>query len=400
MKLPITTDMMRPRRMASTLALGLMLQGAPTMAAEWIFQPSIDLASTYDDNARLTTGPRTASSGYIVAPRIALKRNTETSKLDLNAYSAFTEYQRGDIEDRNETVASVRSRNQTSERGTLGVDGEFRRDTLFQQLNRGSGVGDLRDVDIAASTSTRVRRRYLAANPYFDWLLTERSSMRLGYRLTDTGFSNAEGTGLIDYKEHIVSGSYTRQLTEKNSASVTANAIRYRPQIGSNESDTTQLLFGLNRTVSENARGSFAIGSSRTTQNEAGVERDSSGLIMQAALEQKSDISQLDTVVSRDVTPSGIGRSLRTDQFRIRWLRKTSATMDFILEGQYLRARALEGVDPSSDRQYYEIGPSFRWHWLEHWAISGGYRYRYQKYDAATDSADSNAVFLGLSYAL
>lgn len=377
-----------------------MLYGGSSVAAEWVFQPSIDLASFYDDNVELATGPHTSSSGYILAPRFNLKRNTETSKLDLDAYSAFTSYQRGTIEDRSETVASLRSRNQMSERATVGIDGEFRRDTLFEQLNQGRGVGDLRDVDLGLSTSTRVRRSYAAANPYFDWLLTERSSMRIGYRLTDVGFRNAEGTGLVEYKEHIASGTYTRQLTEQTSASLTANAIRYRPEVGANESDTAQLLVGINRTFSETLRGSFAIGGSETEQTEAGVNAKTSGVVVRAELEQKSEISQLDTVFSRDIAPSSIGQSLQSDQFRIRWLRKTSPFIDFVLEGQVIRNKVIEGSNPAVDRRYAEVGPGLRWHWLEHWAISAGYRYRRQKYDVDSNSADSNAVFLGVTYVL
>lgn len=389
-----------PHVAAPILAVAAIFHVAPVPAAEWLFQPSIDLASTYDDNVVLTTGPNSSSSGYILAPRFNLKRNTETAKMDFDAYSAFTDYQRGDVQDRTDSVASLRSTKQTSERGTLGVDGELRRDTLFTRLNPGRGVGDLRDVDIGLSPLTNVRRAYVAANPYFDWLLSERSSMRIGYRLTDVGFSNAEGASLVGYKENIVSGSYTHQLSEKNSASIAVNAIRYRPDNSFAEADTTQLLAGLNRKFSETLRGSFAVGGSRTTQSLAGVDDSASGVVFRADLEQKSEISQLDTVLSRDVAPSGIGRTLSTDQFRIRWSRKTAPTVDFVLDGQTIRTRVLEGDDPTIDRRYLDIGWSFQWHWLEHWAVSGGYRYRRQKYDADTNTADSNAVFLGVTYAL
>lgn len=401
MKKLIAIRAARTRVVAGVAATVVATMGVTTgRAAEWIVEPSIDLASMYDDNVELATGPHTSSSGYILAPRISLNRNTETSKMDLDAYAAFTDYQRGDVEDRTESAASLRSHNQTSERGTLGLDAELRRDTLFERFSEARGVGDLRDVDIGLSTSTRVRRTYVAASPYFDWLLSERSAVRLGYRLTDVSFSNAEGTSLFDYKEHLVSGSYTRQLSEKDSASVTANAIRYRPDGSTSEADTVQLLAGLARKFSETIKGAVAAGVNRTKQVQAGTDDTSSGVVLRAEMEQKSEISQLDTVLSRDVAPSGIGRTLSTDQFRIRWLRKTAPTVDFVLEAQAIRTRVLEGSDPTVDRRYLEIGPSFRWHWLEDWAISGGYRYRRQKYDAEPDSADSNAVFLDVSYAL
>ena len=369
-------------------------------AAQWIVEPSIDLVSIYEDNVELATGPHTSSSGYILAPRISLDRNTETSKMDLDAYAAFTDYQRGDVEDRSESAASLRSYSQTSERGTLGLDAELRRDTLFERFSEARGVGDLRDVDIGLSTSTRVRRNYVAANPYFDWQLTERSAMRLGYRLTDVTFSDAEGTDLVDYKEHIVSGSYTRQLSEKDSASISANVIRYRPDGTTTDAESVQLMAGLSRKFSETTKGAVAAGVSRTDQTEGDVEDSSSGVILHAEIDQKSEISQLNAVLSRDVAPSGIGRTLGTNQFRIRWVRKTAPTVDFVLDGQAIRTQILEGSAPDIDRRYLEIGAFLQWHWLEDWAISGGYRYRRQKYDAEPDSADSNAVFLGVTYAL
>ncbi len=397
----ITIRAARTRAVASVAAAVVATMSVTTArGAEWIFASSIDLASMYDDNVELATGPHSSSSGYVLAPRFNLKRNTETSKMDLDAYVAFTDYQRGDVEDRSESAASLRSHNQTSERGTLGLDAELRRDTLFERFSEGRGVGDLRDVDIGLSTSTRVRRNYVTASPYFDWLLTERSAVRVGYRLTDVSFSNAEGTSLTDYKEHLVSGSYTRQLSEKDSASLSANVIRYRPGGTTSDADTVQLLAGLARKFSEATKGAVAAGVSKTKQTEAGTDDSSSGVVLRAEMEQKSEISQLDTVFSRDVAPSGIGRTLSTDQFRIRWLRKTAPSVDFVLEAQAIRTRVLEGSDPTIDRRYLEVGPSFQWHWLEDWAISGGYRYRRQKYDSEPDSADSNAVFLGVTYAL
>lgn len=384
----------------NTIALSLAMTLTTVQAAEWRVQPSIDVASTYEDNVALVTGDTESTSAYIVAPRVSIVRNTETSKVDLNGYVAFTDYQRGEIEDKTESAIFLTSHNKTSERGTLGLNGELRRDTLFERFRQGPGVGDLRDTDIGLSTSTQVRRNYRALNPYFNWLLTEVSALRLEGRLTDVNFSNTGGTSLIDYRETFIGSTYSRELSERNTATLTANMFRYRPENSDAEAETLQLLAGLVRKFGESTRGNFAIGGSSTRQTENDEEDRSSGVVLRAGLEQRSEISQLETVVSRDVTPSGIGRALRTDQYRIRWLRKTAPTVDFVLVGQYIRNRVLEGSDPGIDRRYLEIEPQLRWHWLENWVVSGSYRYRQQEFDASGDSADSNAVFLGVSYNL
>lgn len=384
----------------ATMALSLATALTTVQAAEWRVRPSIDLASTYEDNVTLAIDDTESTSAYIVAPRVSIVRNTETSKVDLNGYVAFTDYQRGEIEDKTESAIFLKSHNKTSERGTLGLNGELRRDTLFERFRQGPGVGDLRDTDIGLSTSTQVRRNYRALNPYFNWLLTEVSALRLEGRLTDVSFSSVDGTNLIDYRETFISGLYSRELSERNTATLTANVFRYRPENSNAEAETLQLLAGLVRKFGESTRGNFAVGGSSTRQAENGEEDRSSGVVLRASIEQRSEISQLDTVVSRDITPSGIGRALSTDQYRIRWLRKISPTADFVLTGQYLRNRVIEGSDSGIDRRYVEIEPQLRWHWLENWVVSGSYRYRRQKFDASGDSADSNAVFFGVSYSL
>ena len=388
------------RGFGQAIALSAAMATTIGQAAEWRVQPAIDLASTYEDNVALTTDDEESTSAYIIAPRVNIVRNTETSKMDINGYVAFTDYQRGEIEDKTESAIFLNSQNQTSERGTLGLNGELRRDTLFERFRQGPGVGDLRDTDIGLSTSTEVRRNYRALNPTFNWLLTEVSAVRFEGRLTDVNFSNADGTSLIDYRETFLSTGYSRDLSERNTATLTANAFRYQPDETDAEAETLQLLAGLVRKFGESTRGNFAVGGSRTRQAEGGEEDRSSGIVLRAGVEQRTEISQLDAVVSRDITPSGIGRALRSDQYRIRWLRKTSPTVEFVLDGQYIRNRVIEGSDPSIDRRYIELQPQLRWHWLEDWVVSGSYRYRRQKLDADGDSADSNAVFLGVSYSL
>lgn len=384
----------------TALCLALSAWPVTVLGAEWRTEAFIDVASFHDDNAQLTTAPHESTSGYILAPRVNVKRNTETSKLNINGYVAHTNYARGEFEDQTESALDLNGENQLSERNTLGVDGQFRRDTLFQRVDLGPGVGNIRDTDIGLSTSTQVRRTYRTVQPYFNRLLSERSAMRVGYRLTDVTFGNAAGTQLVDYKEGLASADYSYQVSDRDSFTLTGNAARYRPDAGSTESDTVQLLVGMARKFTEATRGSFSIGGSETKQTEPGREERSTGVVFRAGLEQRSDLATFDGVISRDVTPSGIGRSVQSDQIRLRWLRKTSPTIDLGLQVQLLRNQVLEGTAADVDRRYYEVEPELRWHWLDNWIVSGSYKYRKQKFDADPSAADSNAVFLGLTYAL
>lgn len=369
-------------------------------AADVLVQPFLDFGALRDDNIELAPGSHPSTSGFVVAARLNIEHKTETSKTKFLGSSAWTNYNRADIEDKNEQGLFLNTEKRTSERGTLGLDSEYRRDALFESTTAQPGTGNVRDTDVGLSTRTEVRRSYLSAQPSWNWLLTERSAMRFAYRLTDVGFSHEVGTGLVGYREHFASVTYSRQLTAKDDFNLTTNLVRYEPDRANAEADTKQLLAGITRAFSEQVRGSIALGASRTNEQEPGREESSSGTVAVATLRQSHDYSTLEGVISSDVAPSGIGRSVRSDQIRVYWTRKVAPEIEFVLDAQLLRNRALEGTDPNIDRRYYEIAPQLRWHWLENVYIIGSFRHRQQKFDAQSNSADSNAVFLGVSYSL
>ena len=392
----------RPEFSKISSGLGLLAAFSvttPALGAAWIVQPFIDVGAISDNNVELTTGPQQSASGYVVAGRLDVRRETETSKTRFDGFASHTSYNESNLEDRAEQGFTLKTQNQTSERSTLGLDGEFRHDALFQSTVARQGTGDLRDTDIGLTTNTKVRRNYLAAQPYWNWLLTERSAVRVAYRLGDVSFSNESGTGLVDYKEHLVSTTYTRQLNPQLDLNLTGNYGRYEPDAGT-DSKTVQLLVGLTRAFSETLRGSFAVGASRTTENTPGTDQSTGGGVASASLQQRSELSTLEGIISSDVAPTGGGRSVRSDQVRVNWKRRLTERVDFILDSVVFRNQVLEGSDPDLDRRYFEISPQISWHWLENWAVSGSYRYRKQKFDAQPDSADSNAVFLAVTYNL
>jgi len=397
-----TTSALRPRAPAWCAAAILVVAAVNVEAAQWTVVPAVDFGAVRDSNLRLTTGPHDSTTGYIAAARLDVTRETEVSQAELNGFVAHTRYSGDEFEDKTDYGLRLDAAHRTSERGTLGLDVRYRREALFETVILApEDVGDTRDIDIGLSAETVVRRNYRVLQPWWRWMLTERSGVELRYRLTDVSFSDRpQGSDLLDYDENLISAIYSRQLSPRDELLVTANASRYRPDDTDAEAETLQLLIGVARTFSETLRGSISVGPGRTTEREGGIEEDSSGLVIDARVRQRAETSTLDGVVSRTVAPSGIGRVLRTDQLRVLWNRRLGPTVEFVLEARLLRTRVVEGVDPSADRRYYEIAPRLSWQWLEDVAIVGTYRYRRQRFDVDADTADSSAVFLGLSYRL
>lgn len=392
----------RMRRYAWTGAAAASLAGwcVSAAAAQWQLQPFLDAGATSEDNIQLTPGPHETTSGYIAALRMDARRTTETSKAAFNGFVAHTAYGAGDIPDKTEEGLTLNAEQATSERGKLGLDAEYRHDAVFETAFVRRGTGDVRDVDVALTSNVQARRNYWVFAPAWNWMLTENSGVRFAYRLTDAKFSNDAGTGLIDYTENLLSAAYTRQLNPRDELSVTTNAVRYRPASGDNDANTLQLLVGFGRAFSETLRGQVSVGGTHTSTETSGGSDNASGLAFNATLRQSAETSTLEGVISRDVTPSGAGQAVRTDQFRLWWSRRLSERLEFVFDTQWIRTRALEGADTGVARRYIELGPELRWQWLEDLYVVGSVHRRRQKFDADANAADSNAVFLGLSYRL
>ena len=367
-------------------------------AAELSYQPAIDLAIGHDDNPTLTTGPHEKVWTTTVVPRINWAKTTEISGVSFDLLLNGTKYSGSQVPDTSAAILSWSSFLETTERTRWGLDGELRQDTLWETIQTTPGVGDLQDTDVGL-VSQKVRRDWREARPSWRYQLSERSSLGLRYRITDVGFSNTSGTGLQDYKNQQLSTTYSRAITRKDNLNVTVNRFAYRPTQTDTKSDTTQLLAGISHAYSETARGRFSAGVGKTSETSSTGTDHSSSFVLEAGMTQRSELTTLDSVISRDVQPSGVGQSVISDQFRMHLNRKIAPLLDLTITAKVFRNKVLKGSDPNVDRRFYQLIPGLSWHWRPAWVVSAEYDYTRQKFDADPKSAESNALYAIVTYA-
>lgn len=374
--------------------LGLL---APEFAwpAEWSVQPAISTAVGHDSNPLLLIGAHESSNVAELTPSMRIEGKTERSGIDIGLLLNYENYSSDQVENADRQILTFNSFSQTSERNKLGLNGEFRRDDLRQTVNGLTTSGGDSDVGLVQSNVTRDWR---SLRPSWTRNLSERSSVQLSYGYTDVGFDKAAGTGLVDYTDQNLALTYSRYINPRDSLNVTMNSSRYRASAIDNSADTNRLLFGFAREFSESSRGSVAVGASKTRENVAGTVDDSSGYVVEANARETSETMELDGTLNHDVSPSGIGRSIQSDQLRLRMVRNLTSRLGFSLRATLLRNKALEGSDPTVDRHYYEIEPSIEYQWAPQWFFRAAYAYRYQKFDVDSESATSNAVYIGVAY--
>lgn len=382
------------------LVSGALLLCSPMtlQAAEWLFDPAVTVAAGYETNAALTTDPHDAASYTALYPQFNIRRKTETSAVNLGLLGRATYYSTSDLEDTNEVRIALSSFVQATERTRMDLNALSLWDTLLQTAVVESGTGDAEDVDIGLVT-TKVSRNRRELRPQIMYALTERGSVAFRYRLIDVQFDDVGTTGLVDYQQQFLSGTYSYRLTDTNDLLAVVQGAQFRPAAG-NDSDTTALLAGMTHKFSETAKAGLQAGFGKSTETWAdGSQVDTNSFVLEARASQLSELSRLDALISRNVQPSGSGRSVTSDQLRVFWNRKLSPITGLRIRAKVFRNQALEVAGTSTDRRYAEAQVGLNWNWVPEWSFGIAYNYRYQKYDVNADSAQSNGVSATLSWA-
>lgn len=394
---------------------GVFLSPQLAMGAEWSVVPSIQLKEEYEDNIHLTTMMHDTVWGSAVSPSVQLVRRAPASVAKVSARLRFNRYSGDDVRDTDVQYLTLSSRNRTP-RGRWVVKGSFKRDTTLSTLEEAESdtadeeeaesdtsdeeeLADAEDID-EGLVQVEVRRNRLDLDPSWSQNLTERMTLRLGYRLRDVYYSAAEGTSLFDYQRHSLDVALMRQVTERYRLGITARYSEYRASEVNSEADTSTLLASMDHAFSETLRGIVAVGMQNTSSMRGALEDESTGYTFDVGIKKKINHStNYRLALKRDVQGSGAGRVVQSDRLNIHFSSKITSKLTFLLSGKFFRNKSLEASATNVDRRYYSIEPSLRWLLTRKWSVDGYYRYRYQKYDNAVTSAQSNAVFLGIRYA-
>ncbi len=365
---------------------------ANATGAEWSLQPGIGVGITYDTNPELTTAEHDSSTGLFVNAGLGMRYATERSNIDLGAAWYYANYREEAVEDTNEPVVNLRSASRVTERQTLGLDGEYRRSTLYEQRAQAStGTGDIRDTDVGLAN---VQRDYWWLQPYWQVQVSELHSLDLRYRHTESNYDEI----LDDYKEDIATIAWSYALNPRDSLTVGIRGSRFDSPTADTRSTTSTAFLGLGRAFTATSRGDLYVGGARAKEETAGVEYEVTGYVFRVAFAQRTELSRLEVVASRDANPSGGGRLVGVDQLRIDMRGSVSPRSELWLRALIFRERVLEGEDPALDRNYGEIEPGWSWSWTPEVSLSASYRYRRQKYEVEESAASSNAVFAGIGY--
>jgi hypothetical protein len=395
--------------LAAHLFLACTLSGA-AYGAEWSFRPSLQARALFVDNIYMRAEDPVSTWGGTISPMLNLTRRTPTGAVDVGGRLIFHHYDEEAIRDTDVRLLTLSGRTR-AKRSRWNVRGFYKSDTTVTSITEVAVEdpvdetengdadeldGGIVDVDLVV---VEIRRNQLRLQPSWTWAMTQRNSLRLGYRLNDVRYSGEDL--LDDYRTHGVEVALRRELSLRNNLEASVAAARYERPDREISSDDYTIRLNLTRDFSPLTRGRFAVGVRSTKVTRDDLRDESEGATVNIGLTRRpSPSTRYRMDLERSVRPSGSASAVfLSDLFRISATHDLTPRLSLMLRGLAFRNESLDPERTSADRVYYSIETGFNRMMTRFWSIGGSYRYRWQKYAERADSVDSNGVYLSISYA-
>jgi len=390
----------------------MTLNSCNAVAAEWSITPTLGFGGQYSDNIFLSATNPNNVTGNTITPEVKFNRINPNSAASIGARAQFTQYSDDNIDDADVQYLTFNSRYRAQQRSTWRINGTFRRDTTIttarnvDELIDNSVIDEITgepiDIDIDTDTGlveVEVRRNRLNLDPSWQYTLTERTSLQFGYRLLDVYYANAEGTDLVDYRRHSLDATLSRKLTQNDNLGMKIVLAQYKAPDTDTASDNYSLYTNYGHIFQQDLKGDISLGYRDTSTTTGAVDDNSGGVVLNIGINKKqTKLTSYNISLKRDINASGFGRVIQSDQINVRVNTRLTPRLSATLRANAFENNTLEGDITSVDRVYYSVEPSLRWLMTRDWAIDGSYRYRRQKRELDSDPADSNSIYVSLSY--
>ena len=351
----------------------------------WYVEPAASLQVFYEDNIGLNIRDETSSAGYRLRGRLKGGKRSENTDLNLGVEIERRQY----FSDSDRDTNDFRFDGQAIRR--------IERDRF--ELN----VAFDYDSTLTSETATtgrvqrnRRRKRWHVA-PLWERQLTERLAVNANASYQDVSYDDGLRYGLVDYTYGTVGSGFNYTLDERTRAIGRLSYARYEADDFDSESDTVGVLGGVGYAISEDWLVTALFGVRQTDTESLRENDDSTGSLFDISSRRTFETGTLNARLYRDLTPSGDGL-LDTTGLRVSWDQQIAPRWRWLLSANAYRNERPSGNSSSVDRDYFSITPRLRYQLERDWSLEGGYRYRYQKYDSSSDSAEANAVFLTIDY--
>jgi hypothetical protein len=376
--------------------------------------PDITLEAESNDNPALDSGlgatpgvlPPIDSANRLLADVVVRFRRTEPrSFLTFEPRVRRDMYQDEEAQLLESTDVFLRSSGeQRGQTVRIGYLADIARERILgvEFLETLDPIGDDPSGVATSEVGANELRTRFGVSPYVDFAFNSRGSFRLDGRIVDVDYKSGATAGRTDFLERELGGEYRRELADQRATlGIRLFATGYEAALNNNTTDTRGVELSYSRTVTEIWSWRVSGGTQRTDYalSSAGrrIRGTDSNAIFGIGVTKRGEVSNMRADFSRRVSPDSLGFVAPRDEIRVAWQRMMSARVNGRL---VLRAIDAEGIPTvaNSGRRYGRAEMDIEWQFNPTWWFIAGYAHSTSRAAAAANSADSNALTIGVRY--
>ncbi len=372
------------------------------LAQAWQFEPTVSLGGNYTDNYRLSINDPDKVFTTKLTGTLGLSRITDTASINGKIGVDFVKYF-GDTEgldDKHNQLLGL-SAVRKWERLDTKLDFSLRRDTLLRSVRFFQPPDDVTvDPDPSVDDNLvieNVRRNRINVRPSLGYALTEITDLRLGYIFRGTFFTEKGAAQVVDYFTNTLTGRVNTRLTEQNQLIGLLQVSRYESD-ADRVFDNYEAQVGVSHDFDETTNLTFTLGGRRTDLESPTEDVQDNGFVFKLSGRKLTGRTRFNGILQRNVTPSARGNLVQTDSFTLAAIHELSPLLLFTLRTRIFENESLRAERAGNNRRFFTIEPILTWALAESWDLRTSYLYRRQKRFDQPESADSNTVFINLTY--
>ncbi|MGH6635076.1 MAG: hypothetical protein ACRED0_02700 [Gammaproteobacteria bacterium] len=396
----------------------VMLPAYPALVltAEWYVDPSVSARYEFDDNRFLRDDSQSAST-WKFSPFLVFGRRTPNTELTGTARVEVNESNREELDTTNAFFALLPV--YRTERSVWRLNASYRRDTTLRTsilepafdplvltgevvpVEGEAPVGEPLPVpEVPISDDIGLRREEIERNvvriaPEWRRELFPRLDLGLRYSYTDTFYSDAEQSNVVDSQRHLGTADLSYRLSEVDDLGVVTSFQNFQNDQDS-DFDAYGLQLGLQHRFSETLRGIVTAGPEYTDRSSGDSDLS---FAFGFGVDKRFEESNLGVFFRRGVAPSEAGNALQTNELNIRWFGDISPRLSFSFLARAFRNEGAGDSQVGADERYYaQVEPTLSYELTENIFVDLGYRFRWQ--DSDDVNATGNAAQLAVGYRL
>ena len=382
----------------------------PAAAQQWLVTPEVELGAQWIDNPRLREDTETNSiAGGLVDAALAVRRNTETSSFLLRPAVIVYRYgDDGEDEATNEDSESYFLDLDTSGQGRRNawrLRGNYRQQQVFHGETTPSDFDDLIGDDGQTGTGRTFERRQRdlwRIQPGYTMEFTELTSLALDAGYVDVSYDVQQEGEAVDYNSTRLDAALIRELSPYNQVELGVYGMRYDPEVAERGSDSVGGSIRYQQSTSDISTFFIEVGAQEAQSNsisDPDVEISETSFLWNIGYVRQLEVTRWRFDLGQDVTPSGTGRLVERDQYRVAMQHQLQPRWLLDLSAVYLATDAVadEGVT-SSDRDYAQARGSLGYQLTRSWTVQGLYSFTWQDFADIPGDAMEHEVRLSLIY--